>query len=75
MSDLPATCPYRVEVALTPRPVNGLNVEIGQPIDRCTMRPPEHWPATASVLRWLGSGGSALVLGACSALHCPLKKA
>ncbi len=59
-------CPYRIQPPLQRRPGNVICLEISQPLARCTLRPPEHWPEGASVLRWLGSGGSPLVLGHCS---------
>ena len=68
-----AECPHRREIALERRPCNGLNVEIGQAADRCTQRPPSDWLA-GGVIRWIGSGGSLLVFGACRAAGCPLKK-
>lgn len=69
--DFSAACLNRCESALERRPVNGLNVEIGTPAPRCTLQPPEHWGDGASVTRWLGSGGSPLVLGACQVASCP----
>ena len=66
-------CPNRTTMTLERRPVNGLNIEIGQGCDRCKARTPDHWPAHMGALRWLASGGSALVFGACEASACPLK--
>lgn len=64
-------CIYRLATLLPRRPVNGLNVEIGQPAPRCTLKLPDHWTGKGrSALRWLGSGGSPLVFGHCSAC-CP----
>jgi hypothetical protein len=65
-------CPKRIVLPIERRPGNALNVEIGQPMDRCRLRPPSHWPE-GMVGRWLASGGSALVLGVCCAARCPLK--
>lgn len=66
-------CPHRVEVLQERRRANALNVEIGTPLPRCLLKVPEHWPSDApGALRWLGSGGSALVFGPCSA-RCPKK--
>jgi len=65
-------CPYRKVPELQRRPVNGLNIEIGQGRNRCILQKPAHWP-DGSVLRWLGSGGSITVFGICCAVHCPLK--
>lgn len=67
-----SACPNRITPALERRPGNALNVEIGQGLDRCRLRTPKHWNG-ASALRWLASGGSPLVLGACSRSSCPLK--
>lgn len=70
------TCPHLITLRVERRPGNALNVEIGTPQPRCTLKPPEHWAdisKDATVLRWLGSGGSPLVLGVCSG-ECPLKK-
>ena len=63
-------CRYRIDLELPRRPVNGLNIEIGAPASRCTLKPPAHWP-DGMVLRWLASGGEALVLGKCTG-NCPL---
>jgi hypothetical protein len=59
-------CPYRIQPPLQRRPGNVICLEIAQPLARCTLRPPAHWPEGSSVRRWLGSGGSPLVLGHCS---------
>lgn len=64
-------CRFRVEAPLERRPANALNLEIGQPAARCTLRYPEHWP-DGMVLRWLGSGGSPLVLGVCAGSALPV---
>jgi len=51
---------------MTRRPVNGLNIEIGEPQGRCRLRTPPHWgDADPRAARWLWSGGSPLVLGLC----------
>jgi hypothetical protein len=65
-------CPNLVKLEVERRPGNALNVEIGTPIPRCKLCPPPHWRG-ASVTRWLLSGGSPLVLGACTRVFCPLK--
>lgn len=65
------SCRSRIVPTLERRPANALNVEIGQPVARCLNRKPEHWPASVSALRWIGSGGGALVFGHCSWAHCP----
>ncbi len=64
------SCTARVAVSLQRRPGNALNIEIGQGPDRCMDKRPEHWPESMSASRWRSSGGSALVLGACSQV-CP----
>ena len=64
-------CPNRLPLPLERRPVNGLNVEIGLGADRCRLIRPAHWPESSSSLRWLASGGSAMVFGCCSARACP----
>lgn len=64
-------CGSRVMPAFLHRRANALNVEPMQPAARCLNRKPEHWPESMSALRWIGSGGEALVFGYCSAQHCP----
>lgn len=67
------TCAERIELDVERRPGNALNLEIGAPVPRCRLRPPEHWGDRApSVSRWLRSGGSPLVLGHCECRGCPL---
>lgn len=69
-----SACAERVALTVERRPGNALNVEVGCPADRCRMQPPGHWPAGGpGVARWLASGGSPLVLGACSDVTCPLQ--
>jgi len=63
-------CPYFNEPELPRRRANALNVEVGAPIPRCTLKEPEHWPNKGMAARWLLSGGSPLVFGPCSA-NCP----
>ncbi len=68
---LRASCCFRIDFGIERRPANALNVEIMTPLSRCRQKLPEHWTGTgASALRWLGSGGSALVFGHCSR-PCP----
>lgn len=75
MSD-PVQCKHLRSPELPRRPGNVITVEIGQPLDRCTLRPPEHWgPRAPSVGRWLASGGSPLVLGLCLPKGCPHREA
>lgn len=72
-AEVSRACPNRVELPLERRPANALNLEIGQGLDRCMVQRPAHWPEHMGALRWLASGGTALVLGPCSAGECPLK--
>lgn len=65
-----ATCASRVEISPIRRPANALNVEIGTPMDRCMNKRPAHWTEKMTAIRWLRSGGEALVLGVCSH-NCP----
>lgn len=68
-------CRFRIAPGIIPRRANALCVEVGAwPSTRCTLKLPSHWTgAGASALRWLGSGGSPLVLGRCTA-NCPLEQ-
>ncbi len=68
-------CPHRIEPERLPLQRNALRVEIGAPAARCLLKMPEHWSdgaKNAGALRWIGSGGSALVFGTCDR-NCPLK--
>jgi hypothetical protein len=66
-------CPERIVLGVERRPANALNLEIGAPQDRCRCLTPEEWGAAdPRAVRWLSSGGSALVLGACTAKACPM---
>lgn len=65
------SCGSRVQPELERRPGNALNVEIGQPMARCLNKRPDHWPESMSALRWLASGGEALVFGCCGG-SCPM---
>ncbi len=64
-------CKSRIELPLSRRPANALNVEIGAPAPRCLNKRPSHWPPTVGAVRWKASGGDALVFGRCSR-NCPL---
>ena len=65
------TCTARLRMIQERRPVNGLNVEIGGSFDRCLDKTPAAWRGQGvSGVRWLASGGSALVFGICSPA-CP----
>lgn len=65
-------CKSRIELPVPRRPANALNVEIGTPAPRCLNKRPTHWPHTMSAIRWMASGGDALVFGRCSR-NCPLR--
>lgn len=67
-----AECPYRISPKPTMRPVNGLNIEISSPCNRCRIKVPSHWQNDPHGSRWLGSGGDPLVLGQCTPANCPL---
>ena len=70
-----ANCPYLYKEDMPPRPVNGLNIEIGPPQDRCGLKLPAHWPQGArnrGAARWVLSGGSALIFGCCDINDCGL---
>ena len=62
-------CRARLQPALERRPCNALNVEIGQPSERCIDRAPAHLRGMG--LRWLASGGDMFVFGRCSFAVCP----
>lgn len=64
-------CGSRIELVLIRRPGNALNIEIGQGVPRCLNKRPSNWPAEASSLRWIGSGGEPTVFGACTPNKCP----
>jgi len=69
---LPIACDSRVTLDVPRRRANALNIEVGTPAPRCLCKPPSHWPvASGMALRWIASGGSALVFGSCSQ-PCPL---
>jgi len=64
-------CSAKVECDLLPRPVNGLNVEMMTPLNRCIEKQPRNWfGRNLSSIRWLASGGDHLVFGACTP-NCP----
>lgn len=68
-----ATCPHRIEPEPLPLQKNALRIEVFTPATRCLLKLPEHWSKGAKhpgALRWIGSGGSALVFGTCDA-NCP----
>lgn len=64
-------CPNRIAPDVERRPGNALNVEIGAPIPRCKLRAPERHKGMEA--RWLLSGGSPFIFGACNRSACPLK--
>lgn len=66
-------CLHRIAPTVERRPGNALNIEIGTPLPRCLLKAPSHWPETGpSAVRWIGSGGSPLVLGFCNK-DCPVR--
>ena len=70
-------CRYQIEPESLPRQANALRIEVMSPSVRCTLRLPEHWSPGAKklgALRWIGSGGSPMVLGVCQLSVCPLRK-
>lgn len=60
------TCRSRLEPSLERRRVNGLNIEIGSTLPRCTRKSPDD-----RGLVWLLSGGSPLAYGHCTPSACP----
>lgn len=72
-----ATCPYRLTADRPParqESRNRLRMDaIGQcgPAPRCILKRPQHWPESATGLRWIASGGSITVFGDCSQA-CPV---
>jgi hypothetical protein len=65
------TCNARLRSDVPRRPGNALNIEVGQPADRCIDKAPREWRGRGvSGFRWLASGGDAFVFGACSSA-CP----
>lgn len=64
--DLRPYCPDALSPPLERRRANALNVEIGQPLQRCKVRSPD-----GRGLAWLLSGGSPLAYGLCERAHCP----
>lgn len=66
-------CDARREQRIERRPGNALNVEIGTPMPRCMLQPPDGRGVTkdGGTFDWLRSGGSELDYGACCAANCP----
>ena len=62
-------CRSRISFDVSRRPANALNVEIGTPLPRCISKTPAHWRGMSGI-RWLASGGDALVFGPCDG-DCP----
>jgi hypothetical protein len=66
-SEFKKDCPHKLTPADSRRPGNALNVEIPcSPSERCRLKIPENWPDDSHAARWINSGGSELVFGACS---------
>ena len=60
-------CPFKITPSAENRRANALNVEVGSPLTRCQLQPPNHWNNGDIIgSRWLLSGGSPLVFGHCS---------
>ena len=68
-----ATCKFRREMCIERRPGNALNVEIGTPMPRCMLKPPDGRGVTkdGGTLDWLRSGGKEMDYGVCCAVGCP----
>ena len=66
-SEYMLNCKHRQEPEIIRRPVNGLNIEIGQPLSRCLLKPPH--PHGSNLLWWM-SGGSLLDYGVCCRNDC-----
>ena len=64
-------CRSRIQPPLPRRPANALNIEVAAPAPRCICKRSKHWGESATGIRWLASGGAALVFGVCSR-NCPL---
>lgn len=62
-------CLYRLTEGVVPRPVNGLNIEIGAPLPRCSALSPD-----GLGLRWYMSGGPISAYGVCCRKNCTLIK-
>ena len=69
-------CAARMQPALERRPANALVVEIGTPMPRCSLMPPDGRGVTrdGSTLDWLRSGGSPLAYGSCRRSACPKER-
>lgn len=71
--DFQTACTSCYRLPLERRPANALCVEIGSPLDRCLLQPPDGRGVTrdGGTLDWLRSGGSALAYGVCCLASCP----
>lgn len=67
------SCQARTAPDVERRPGNALNIEIGTPMPRCLLQPPDGRGVTrdGSTLDYLRSGGSVLAYGVCKASTCP----
>jgi hypothetical protein len=66
-AELREKCPSRRGMIVERRPANALNIEIGQPMDRCLEKSPD-----GRGMAWLWSGGSLLAYGLCEGCKaCP----
>jgi len=64
-------CPSMASTSWDGKQSNALRIETFHPQDRCIQKKPEHWPESATALRWIGSGGNPLVFGPCEFRSCP----
>jgi hypothetical protein len=65
-------CPHRLESIVERRRANALCVEVGTPLPRCILKPSTNTAGQKiDAIRWLGSGGSVFVFGACTPNNCP----
>lgn len=72
--DVAERCASRVQAETHHRPCNGVNVEYYGGSYRCLNQKPDHWPESATAIRWIKSGGSVLVFGECCLAGCPIGK-
>ena len=69
------SCPYQVVYKDDSLQITAYRIEtFKSPAPRCVLKMPDHWPDGAKKLgglRWIASGGDALVFGPCSSKSCP----
>lgn len=68
-----STCISRRVLRVERRPGNALNVEIGSPMPRCMLQPPDGRGVTkdGSTMDWIRSGGQELDYLPCDPETCP----